>query len=83
MYQEEKIEEVEEEVVHEENDWGISLVSEDTGELDGSVPTLAAGITVAYSMKTPAVEEEDTGPGAGAGAEETSLEELMNQMKSM
>ena len=74
------VEQVEEPVVHEENDWGISLVSEDAGEIDTCVPTLAAGITVEYSRRT---QEEEVEEDKGTGAEETSLEELMKQMKSM
>uniref|UniRef100_A0A3Q1IZC3 Ubiquitin-like modifier-activating enzyme 5 n=1 Tax=Anabas testudineus TaxID=64144 RepID=A0A3Q1IZC3_ANATE len=49
-----KVVEVEEEVVHEDNEWGIELVSEVTdAELQaasGSVPDLPEGITVAYTI---------------------------------
>jgi len=80
--QEEVVEEVEEAVVHEDNDWGISLVSEDAGETDASVPTLVAGITVAYSRRAQGTTDEDE-EEPGTGADETSLEDLMKQMKSM
>ncbi|XP_023328548.1 ubiquitin-like modifier-activating enzyme 5 [Eurytemora carolleeae] len=79
---EEVVEEVEEAVVHEDNDWGISLVSEDAGETDASVPTLVAGITVAYSRRAQGTTDEDK-EEPGTGADETSLEDLMKQMKSM
>ena len=70
--------EVEEAVVHEDNDWGISLVDEDEGDVGaGGSQQVATGISTAYSYKEPApveeVEEatEDTGE---------SLEELMAKM---
>ncbi|XP_053198672.1 ubiquitin-like modifier-activating enzyme 5 [Scomber japonicus] len=72
----------EEEVVHENNEWGIELVSEVTDkELEaasGTVPDLPEGITVAYTIPT-----ED--PVGGEIVEETeqSLEDLMAQMKKM
>ncbi|CAL8312609.1 unnamed protein product [Merluccius merluccius] len=51
---EEKVVEVEEEVVHEENNWGIEVVSEVTEEelnaSSGLVPDLPEGITVAYTL---------------------------------
>ena len=55
-------------------------MSEDAGETDGSVLTLAAGITVAYSRRAQDTTEEQE---EKSGAEETSLEDLMKQMKSM
>ena len=74
---------VEEEVVHEDNDWGISLVDEDAGEATTSTqPTqqLAEGITTAYELpSTSTTEDQDETPAA----DDTSLEELMKQMKSM
>uniref|UniRef100_A0A8C7H5Q6 Ubiquitin-like modifier-activating enzyme 5 n=1 Tax=Oncorhynchus kisutch TaxID=8019 RepID=A0A8C7H5Q6_ONCKI len=75
---------VEEEVVHEENDWGIELVSEQTEEelhaASGPVPDLPEGITVAYT-----IPEKETGVSGGETVEETeqSLEELMAQMRKM
>ena len=66
-------------MVHEDNEWGISLVSEDAGEVDASAPSLAQGIHVAYTLPAPSQAEAEQD-----GAEdETSLEELMKQMKSM
>ncbi|XP_053322252.1 ubiquitin-like modifier-activating enzyme 5 isoform X2 [Spea bombifrons] len=75
-------EEKEEEIVHEDNDWGIELVSEVSEEelkaATGPVPELPEGITVAYTIP---IKE----PTAGVTVEESeqSLEELMAQMKSM
>ncbi|XP_029556440.1 ubiquitin-like modifier-activating enzyme 5 isoform X2 [Salmo trutta] len=75
---------VEEVVVHEENDWGIELVSEQTEEerhaASGPVPDLPEGITVAYT-----IPEKETGASGGETVEETeqSLEELMAQMRKM
>merc|ERR1719232_1611479 len=70
--------ETEEAVVHEDNNWGISLVDEDEGDVGaGGSQQVATGISTAYSYKEPApveeVEEvtEDTGE---------SLEELMAKM---
>uniref|UniRef100_A0A667Y5N3 Ubiquitin-like modifier-activating enzyme 5 n=1 Tax=Myripristis murdjan TaxID=586833 RepID=A0A667Y5N3_9TELE len=73
--------EVEEEVVHEDNEWGIELVSEVTdAELQaasGLVPDLPEGITVAYTIPDK-VKGGDT-------VEDTdqSLDELMAQMRKM
>jgi len=67
----------EEAVVHEDNDWGISLVDEDVGDVGaGGSQEVAQGISTAYSYKAPEVEDateasEDTGE---------SLEELMAKM---
>lgn len=74
--------EVEEEVVHEDNEWGIELVSEVTdAELQaasGDVPDLPEGITVAYTIPA-------ENPVGGETVEETeqSLEELMAQMRKL
>uniref|UniRef100_A0A8C7MT76 Ubiquitin-like modifier-activating enzyme 5 n=1 Tax=Oncorhynchus kisutch TaxID=8019 RepID=A0A8C7MT76_ONCKI len=75
---------VEEVVVHEENDWGIELVSEQTDQelqaASGPVPDLPEGITVAYT-----IPDKETGTSEGETVEETeqSLEELMAQMRTM
>ncbi|XP_069814449.1 ubiquitin-like modifier-activating enzyme 5 isoform X1 [Dendropsophus ebraccatus] len=69
-------------VVHEDNDWGIELVSEVSEEeliaASGPVPELPEGIKVAYTIPI-------TKPTSGATVEETdqSLEDLMAQMKNM
>ncbi|CAN2389687.1 Ubiquitin-like modifier-activating enzyme 5 [Pristimantis euphronides] len=69
-------------VVHEDNEWGIELVSEiseeELKEASGPVPELPEGITVAYTIPI-------TKPTSGTTVEETdqSLEDLMAQMKNM
>ncbi|XP_053714561.1 ubiquitin-like modifier-activating enzyme 5 [Synchiropus splendidus] len=80
-----KVEEVQEEVeevVHEDNEWGIELVSEVTEkDLEGSsapVPDLPEGITVAYTIPS-----ENTASGETVEETEQSLEDLMAQMKKL
>jgi len=71
-----KEEQEEEAVVHEDNDWGISLVSEDVGDADaGGSQEVTSGISTAYSFKEKAAEpvEEEI----NWGDEEESLEDLM------
>jgi len=68
-------------VVHEDNEWGISLVGESNIIEDNRFRELAPGIRVAYEMPTDKVEveavlEEYSCP-------ELSLEELMTLMKSI
>ncbi|KAL4635273.1 ubiquitin-like modifier-activating enzyme 5 [Arapaima gigas] len=81
----EEVVNLEEQVVHEDNEWGIELVSEVTdAELQaasGPVPDLPEGITVAYTIP----EEKGEAASDGAVIEETeqSLEELMAQMRKM
>lgn len=78
----EAVQEAEEEVVHEDNDWGIELVSEVTdAELQaasGAVPDLPEGITVAYTIPV-----EETERGETVGETEQSLEDLMAQMRKL
>ncbi|XP_071535401.1 ubiquitin-like modifier-activating enzyme 5 [Panulirus ornatus] len=76
----------EEEVVHEDNEWGICLVDETTPEeATGSTPTqvsgLAKGITLAYERPSPMVASEARSEDVDAG--DTSLDDLMAQMKSL
>ncbi|XP_034239877.1 ubiquitin-like modifier-activating enzyme 5 [Thrips palmi] len=74
---------VEEEVVHEDNDWGISLVDEtpaNTTEENVSKPVgLAQGVSVAYDL--PAPNSGSSGPTVQDT--DISLEQLMAQMKKM
>ncbi|XP_032661767.1 ubiquitin-like modifier-activating enzyme 5 isoform X2 [Chelonoidis abingdonii] len=77
--------EQEEEIVHEDNDWGIELVSEVSEEelkaASGPLPDLPNGITVAYTIPN---KEENVVAGETTVAEsEESLEELMAKMKNM
>ncbi|XP_059049651.1 ubiquitin-like modifier-activating enzyme 5 [Achroia grisella] len=69
--------------VHADNEWGISLVDENTpDEDDTSNLKLVDGIQVAYSIPVDNSTPESSTGGAVA-ASELSLEELMQQMKSM
>jgi ubiquitin-like modifier-activating enzyme 5 len=72
---------VEECVVHEDNEWGISLVDESTPvETDRSKIEIAPGISAAYELPV-----NDDEPQVEVGAIDTSmsLEELMAQMKAI
>lgn len=73
----------EEEVVHEDNEWGIEVVSEvSEAELQaasGPVPDLPEGITVAYTIP----EKQDGESGQTVEETDQSLEELMAQMRKM
>jgi len=72
-----KVEEVvvvEEAVVHEDNEWGISCVEEDAGEEQGST-AVVSGVSLAYASKAREVEEE-----VAVEEEGESLEELMAKM---
>ncbi|KAG7311055.1 hypothetical protein JYU34_003912 [Plutella xylostella] len=69
--------------LHDENEWGISLVDENSPVEE--TPTnlnLAEGIQVAYNIPVDNSTPESSTGGAVA-ASELSLEELMAQMKSM
>jgi len=71
---EEVIEKVDDVVLHEDNDWGISLVDEDAGDVQGS-QDVTTGVSLAYAApKTAGVEEVTEADNAN---EEESLEELM------
>jgi len=72
----------EEEIVHEDNEWGISLVEDDAGDQSGGAPELATGISVAYTLPAASAVVADTVEEEG-GQEETSLDELMKQMKNL
>nr|CAG4651875.1 EOG090X07G2 [Triops cancriformis] len=78
---EEKKEKVEE-VISQENEWGICLVDEASGgaENEQVVSGLVQGIQAAYTLPQTAQEEE---PVQSQGDGELSLEELMAQMKAI
>lgn len=68
------------EIVHEDNEWGIELVSEDNNEATtSSAPTPSSGLKLAFER--PSNVQENT--GAAQVSDNISLEELMEQMKSM
>ncbi|XP_031439931.1 ubiquitin-like modifier-activating enzyme 5 [Clupea harengus] len=79
------VSEVKEEVVHEDNDWGIELVSEVTEEelelASGPVPVLPEGIALAYTIPTQSGDSASS--AATVGETDCSLEELMAQMKKI
>ncbi|XP_026319777.1 ubiquitin-like modifier-activating enzyme 5 [Hyposmocoma kahamanoa] len=69
--------------IHTDNEWGISLVDENVPEDDDtSNLKLVDGVQVAYSIPVDNSTPESSTGGAVA-ASELSLEELMQQMKSM
>ncbi|KAK3789924.1 hypothetical protein RRG08_004036 [Elysia crispata] len=76
-------EETEEEVVHDENEWKIELVSETTEDeakaAEGDKPQLTEGVTVAYTK--PAAQAEDSTDFVNAT--EMSIDDLMSQMKQL
>lgn len=74
-----KVEEVEQ-VKHEENEWGIELVSEDVPELPTSSSTaIASGLKRAY--EPPVVHSSNESHVSTTN--EISLEDLMSQMKNI
>ncbi|XP_028659680.1 ubiquitin-like modifier-activating enzyme 5 isoform X1 [Erpetoichthys calabaricus] len=80
----EQLTEEEEKVIHEDNEWGIELVSEITEEelkaASGPVPNLPEGITVAYTIPN---KEDASANGESVQESDKSLEELMAQMRRM
>ena len=68
-------------VLHEENEWGISLVDEDQPDVqENTSAEITTGVRLAYERRVtrtsdaPLMEEEQS---------EQSLEDLMNQMKQL
>ncbi|XP_004692371.1 PREDICTED: ubiquitin-like modifier-activating enzyme 5 [Condylura cristata] len=74
----------EEAIVHEDNEWGIELVSEVSEEelknSSGPVPDLPEGITVAYTIPK---KQEDSVHEVSVEDSGESLEDLMAKMKNM
>ncbi|KAM9187549.1 ubiquitin-like modifier-activating enzyme 5 isoform 3-T3 [Dugong dugon] len=74
----------EEKIIHEDNEWGIELVSEVSEEelknSSGPVPDLPEGITVAYTIPR---KQEDSVPDVTVEDSGESLEDLMAKMKNM
>lgn len=78
---EEKIEQVEEvKIVHEENEWGIELVSEDDNATVTSTTSASTGLK--YSFEPP-TSTSDQAHSTTSPKDEISLEDLMAQMKSI
>ncbi|KAJ3655010.1 hypothetical protein Zmor_014157 [Zophobas morio] len=63
--------------IHEDNEWGISLVDESV-ENDKENQNVGSGINLAYTLPGRGV-----GDGENSKSDDTSLEELMAQMKSI
>ncbi|CAH3024144.1 unnamed protein product [Porites evermanni] len=86
---EEKVETpAEEEVKHEDNEWGITLVDEAKGddEEDEASPDLVAGVQLAYSKRKPerkVISQEISSEGQISADEELSVEDLMKKLKSI
>lgn len=76
--QEEQHEEVKV-IVHEENDWGIELVSENDNVTPSSSTSTSTGLKYAFERPTATSDEQHSKPAN----DDVSLEELMEQMKSM
>uniref|UniRef100_A0A8D2D1C4 Ubiquitin-like modifier-activating enzyme 5 n=2 Tax=Sciurus vulgaris TaxID=55149 RepID=A0A8D2D1C4_SCIVU len=74
----------EEEIIHEDNEWGIELVSEVSEEelknSSGPIPDLPEGITVAYTIPK---KQEDCVPEVTVEDSGESLEDLMAKMKNI
>lgn len=68
-----------EEITHEDNNWGIELVSEDAKEPVTSSTSSTSGLRLAYE---PAAKHSVQSPVADS-VSEMSIEELMAQMKNM
>ena len=86
---EEAVEEKEEEVVHEDNEWHIELVADEGEENAATVaapvdhaPELAEGVEVAYDLPAPEVEGINWGDAVEA-EEGKTLDELMEAMKQI
>lgn len=76
-----EVEEVREDVkviMHEDNDWGIELVSEDDNAPLTSAPVTSTGLKFAFEAPTHTSNEQHSIANDGV-----SLEDLMAQMKSM
>ncbi|XP_045446703.1 ubiquitin-like modifier-activating enzyme 5 [Melitaea cinxia] len=68
--------------IHEDNEWGIILVDENSPDEEMPNLNLAEGVQMAYSIPVDNNTPE-TSSGGAVAASELSLEELMQQMKSM
>lgn len=76
-----EVEEIREDVkviMHEDNDWGIELVSEDDNAPLTSAPVTSTGLKFAFEAPTHTSNEQHSIANDGV-----SLEDLMAQMKSM
>ena len=75
----------EDEVVHEDNDWGISLVDEsvpDAAAATSSNQGLTSGVTLAYERQK-TIEADKKFEQPAEAEDDVSVEELMKQMKQL
>lgn len=75
-------------IVHENNEWGICLVDEDVEDKqeDATAPQLTQGVQLAYTVPKQQHETSTSASSFGnevAVSDDTSLDELMKQMKSL
>ncbi|XP_012938779.1 ubiquitin-like modifier-activating enzyme 5 [Aplysia californica] len=84
--EEKETEEIEEVVVHDDNEWSIEVVSETTEEeaeaAEGEKPELTQGVTVAYTKPAAAAAKKEEGSDF-VGQTEMSIDDLMKQMQSL
>ncbi|XP_066919460.1 ubiquitin-like modifier-activating enzyme 5 [Clytia hemisphaerica] len=77
----------EEEIVHEDNEWGISLVDESSDlREDTQLQELTTGLSYAYTKPAETTEEQTEPASTTSTTEEggeQSLEDLMRQMKQI
>lgn len=83
-----QVEEVSDEPLHASNDWGIELVADDAPVAEQAPKTadtanVASGLRLAYEAPEKEAVDQAGNAAAGDGMPETSLEDLMAQMKSM
>ncbi|XP_064555799.1 ubiquitin-like modifier-activating enzyme 5 [Drosophila montana] len=83
-----QVEEVSDEPLHASNDWGIELVADDAPAAEQTPKTadtanVATGLRLAYEAPEKVSADQASNAAAGDGMPETSLEDLMAQMKSM
>lgn len=74
------------EVVHQDNIYGIELVSEDEGESSApssSKTTVNVGVGLKLAYEAPIIDDEPTNEASSNANDGVSLEELMAQMKSI
>ncbi|XP_076243805.1 ubiquitin-like activating enzyme 5 [Calliopsis andreniformis] len=71
---------VEDKPLHEDNEWGISLVDEQDQQVDENVRPSFMGVKQAYSVPSPSNDSQNNQTISESGP---SLEELMAQMKSI
>ncbi|EDW65232.1 ubiquitin-like modifier-activating enzyme 5 [Drosophila virilis] len=83
-----QVEEVSDEPLHASNDWGIELVADDAPVAEQApkatdTANVASGLRLAYEAPEKEAVDQAGHAAAGDGMPETSLEDLMAQMKSM